>query len=61
MEDGIIEWIDTTNAESYYLYVQMDQYYSVVAKYKSGSRSIYTVDGDKITPTDESDECNEEC
>ena len=61
VEDSIVEWIDTTKSETLYLYVQLDQYYSVVAKYKSGSRTIYAVDGCKITARNEADACNEEC
>jgi hypothetical protein len=61
VEEGNVEWIDTTNNETLYLYVQMNQFYSVVAKYKSGIRTIYAVDGDKITTRNETDNCNEDC
>jgi hypothetical protein len=61
VEQGIVEWVDTTNKESLYLYVKLDQYYSVVATYKSGFRTIYAVDGDKITTRYVTDACNDNC
>jgi hypothetical protein len=61
VEDGNVEWVDTTNNETVYLYVKMDQFYSVVAKYKSGSRTINAVDGQKISTRFSTDDCNEDC
>jgi hypothetical protein len=61
VEEGNVEWTDTTNNETLYLYVQMNQFYSVVAKYKSGTHTIYAVDGDKIRTVNETDNCNQEC
>ena len=61
VEDRKVEWIDTTNKETFYLYVKIDQYYSVVATYKSGARTIYAVDGDKITTRYVTDACKEDC
>ncbi len=61
VEDANLEWIDTTNNETLYLYVKTGQFYSVVAKYKSGAKTIYAVDGDKITVQNESDYCNQNC
>jgi len=36
VEDANLEWVDTTDSETLYLYVKTGQFYSVVAKYKSG-------------------------
>lgn len=61
VEDGNVEWVDTTNNETMYLYVKMNQFYSVEAKYKSGAKTIYAIDGDKITVTNQMDYCNQDC
>jgi hypothetical protein len=61
VEDANVEWIDTSASETFYLYVKTGQFYSVVAKYKSGAKTIYAVDGDKITVQNESDYCNQNC
>lgn len=34
VEEGIIEWIDTSYTDIFYLYSRVDEYYSVKAKYK---------------------------
>ena len=61
VEDSLVDWVDTTHSETLYLYVKTGQYYSVVAKYKAGAKTIYAVDGDKIIVQNEADYCNETC
>lgn len=46
MEDNIIEWEDTATTSKYEIDVSLNQYYSVVATYKSGDKTILAVDGD---------------
>jgi hypothetical protein len=61
VEDNMIDWIDTSSTETLYLRVKTGVYYSVVAKYKEGDKTIYAVDGDKLKILNEADYCNETC
>jgi len=61
IEDHNIDFIDTAICEDYYLWVKVDEYYSVEAKYKSGNKTIIAVDGDKIKAKKNSNECDEAC
>lgn len=53
-------WIDTATSEFYQVYMPIGEYYSVVAKYKTNSETIYAVDGDEITKKSE-DVCDSVC
>ncbi len=61
IEDQVIDYIDTAINSDYYLWVKVDEYYSVEAKYKSGNKTIIAVDGDKIKAKKNSSECDETC
>jgi hypothetical protein len=61
IEDQVIDYIDTAINSDYYLWVKVDEYYSVEAKYKSGNKTIIAVDGDKIKTKKNSTECDETC
>ena len=61
IEDQVIDYIDTAINPDYYLWVKVDEYYSVEAKYKSGNKTIIAVDGDKIKTKKNSSECDETC
>jgi hypothetical protein len=61
VEENVLEWIDTTSSSSYYLYVKTNEYYSVIAKYKSGTRTIFAIDGEKIKTQKVSDVCDNDC
>ena len=61
IEDQLIDYIDTAICEDYYLWVKVDEYYSVEAKYKSGNKTIIAVDGDRIKAKKNSSECDETC
>lgn len=61
VEDGNIDWVDTTNTNSYWVGVHPDQYYSVKAEYKDGSNTIFAIDGDKIQLKYSEDSCEEPC
>jgi hypothetical protein len=61
VEENRLEWIDTTSSSSYYLAVKTNEYYSVVATYKSGTRTILAVDGQKIRTQHVTDVCDDDC
>ncbi len=60
-EDGNVDWIDTTSSIDYWVDVHPDQYYSVKAEYKDGSKIIYAIDGDKIKLNYSKESCDEPC
>jgi hypothetical protein len=59
-EDNDIYFRDTVNAEDYYYTLEVDERYSVEAKYKRGNQTIIAVDGGRLDVTN-SDNCNETC
>lgn len=61
VEEGIIEWIDTSYTDIFYLYSRVDEYYSVKAKYKKGDSTIYAIDGSKLITKLVSDVCESDC
>ena len=61
VDDEWVEYIDTAFSSPYYLYVDLNEYYSVKAEYKSGDRIIYAVDGDKIKTRFVSESCEYDC
>ncbi|HPE57181.1 MAG TPA: hypothetical protein P5514_05570 [Bacteroidales bacterium] len=60
-ENGQVDWTDTTWKSEYWVDVKPDRYYSVVAKYKDGSKIIYAVDGDDIKLKRSNSDCDAEC
>lgn len=61
VDDEWIEYTDTTVTSPYYLYVDLNEYYSVKAKYNSGDRTIYAIDGDKIKTRYVTETCEFDC
>jgi hypothetical protein len=61
IDQAHIEWIDTTNKETMYLRVKLNEFYSVIVKYKSGVRTILAIDGSKISTQLVTDACNQNC
>jgi hypothetical protein len=61
VDDEWIEYVDTAVSSPYYLYVALDEYYSVEAEYKSGDQTIYAVDGDKIKSRFVTETCEYDC
>jgi hypothetical protein len=61
VDDQRIEYIDTAFSSPYYLYVKLNEYYSVKAEYKSGDRIIYAVDGGKIKSKFVAGSCEFDC
>jgi len=55
------DYIDTAIISPYYLYSEIDQFYSVRAEYQVGDRTIYAVDGDKMKAKHVSESCEVEC
>jgi hypothetical protein len=61
VDDEYIEYVDTASSSPYYLYVDLDEYYSVKAEYSTGTRTVYAVDGDKIKSRFVSGTCEYDC
>lgn len=61
IEDGNIDWVDTTAKEDYWVEVRPGQYYSVSAEYKDGSKTIFAIDGDKINLKYTESTCDKPC
>ena len=61
VEDGTIDYIDTTYIQDYWLVVKVDEYYSVKAKYVSGTDTIYAIDGDHVKLKHTDSNCDEPC
>lgn len=62
VEDNEIEYIDTATSEEYYLYVPIDEFYSVTAEYNyNDSVTLVVVDGDKLKVKLVTDVCTDDC
>ena len=61
VDDNRIEYIDTATSSPYYLFVPVDQYYSVKAEYTADGKTIFAVDGDKLSVKHVSESCDVEC
>ena len=61
IDDSIVDWVDTTRDETLYLYSEIDEFYSVEAKYKNGDKTIIAIDGDKLKASRVSDVCDADC
>jgi hypothetical protein len=48
IEEGSLQLIDTAKSSVFRINLPVNEYYSVAAKYKSGSKTIFAVDGDRI-------------
>jgi len=47
-EDGVLVTSDTATSSKFVLSLPVNEYYSVTARYKSGDKIIFALDGDKI-------------
>lgn len=56
-----VEYIDTAYAETYYLYVKTNEYYSAEATYELEDKKVIAGDGDKLVTRHITDICSEEC
>lgn len=61
VEDKQVDWVDTVYEKEYHLYSEVGQTYSVEAKYKSGTKNIIAVDGDKMKTSQVTDVCDQDC
>lgn len=61
LEEGIVDWRDTTDQAEYYLYSAMNADYTVEATYRSGDRTILTYDADRMSISDMGDACGSPC
>ena len=60
-EDNQVDWVDTTWAETLYLYSEIGRTYSVKATYHQGEQTVVAVDGDKMKVVDGEGECYPPC
>jgi len=60
-DTGEAIYTDIARTSSYSLSLKMNQYYSVVAEYKSGSKTIRVVNGVKLTTYQDSESCDDPC
>ncbi len=61
VEKNQVDWVDTSYSKEFRLYSKIDQFYSVEATYKDGTRKIIAVDGDKLTLSLITDACDADC
>jgi hypothetical protein len=61
IEDGLIDWVDTAFVTDYFVDVHPDRYYSVSAEYRDGEKTIFAVDGDKLTSNHNTNDCDAPC
>lgn len=60
-EDCLVEYADTAFSKEEQIEVPVNEYYSVEAKYSSGTDTIYVVDGDRFKLKREDNECDKKC
>jgi hypothetical protein len=61
VEDNQVEFADTIYESPYYLYVEVDNKYSVRAEYKKDDATLYAIDGTKPRVLRVSDVCDTDC
>lgn len=61
VDDNQIEYRVTAQSSPFYVYVDLNEFYSVKAEYTSGNRTIYAVDGDKIKTKFVTETCDYDC
>jgi hypothetical protein len=61
IEDNRIVAIDTADTTPFFVYVEVDEKYSVKAEYKKNDVTLFTVDGTKLKVKLVSDACDAEC
>lgn len=60
IDDGMLIANDTATTNEHEFFVTLDRYYSVVAKYKVGEKTILAVNGDRINKSS-SNYCDSTC
>jgi len=48
IEDSVIVWEDFSEEEEFWVYLPLNKYYSAMAEYKVGDKTIIAVDGDDM-------------
>lgn len=61
IEDNIIEYPDTSYYADYWVRVPVNDYYSIIAEYKSGEKTIFVVDGDDFKIKYTTSDCEYPC
>jgi len=61
IESNDIEYTDKADHSDYTVDVPPDKYYSVTAEYKTGGKTIFVVDGDKLKVKKNVKDCDQEC
>jgi len=60
-EANQIDWIDTSYASTFDIWVRTDQKYSVKAKYRKGDKTLYAVDDGRVKALKVTDACGDDC
>ncbi len=60
-EKNNVDWVDTAFLSNYWIWVAVDQEYSVKVEYAYDSDTIYVVDATKLKAKRVSDECDDAC
>ena len=60
-EKNMVDYVDTTDIEDYWIWVAVDQEYSVKVEYVHDSDTIYVVDATKLKTKRVSEECEDVC
>lgn len=61
VEDSILVLADTVRATSVDYWVEVGHRYSVAAEYPAGQKTIFAVDGDKVTVWLDTESCDQPC
>lgn len=61
IEDGVLDWVDTTSQANYWVEVKPDATYSVVAEYKENAKTILAVDDDEVKLKKNTTDCDAPC
>lgn len=56
-----IEYRDTANSDTYYLYVKTNEFYSVEATYTLEDKTVIAGDGDRLKTRHITDVCSDDC
>ena len=61
VEDNQVVLTDTVDFTPFYAYVKANKRYAVVAEYKKGTKTLYSVDGTKLKVLLVRGECDDDC
>lgn len=60
-ENNKVDWVDTSDMSDYWIWVAVDQEYSVKVEYAYDSDTIYVIDATELKAKRVSEECGDAC